>query len=145
VNKMKLTTKTTLLLIGVLIIGIAIGSVAVSSYLRFNHIRKVAEFRRGEGFVSEMEQIIDPKPEQKEQIHSILVRHNEWIQKFSEDQFRIFVASLDTLNQELSQVLTPEQMKHFENRMEQIRNRPPKPNDRRPGHHPGPPPPPFGE
>jgi len=139
---MKLTTKTTMLLIGVLIIGIVIGSVAVSSYLRFRHERKFAEFRRGEGFISEMEQIIDPRPEQKDQIHSILVKHSEWIQKFSDEQFRIFVASLDTLNQELSEVLTPEQMKRFEQRMEQIRNRPPKPDDRRPERHPGPPSPP---
>ncbi|PIS27665.1 MAG: hypothetical protein COT43_09110 [Candidatus Marinimicrobia bacterium CG08_land_8_20_14_0_20_45_22] len=139
---MKLTTKTTLILIGVLIIGIVIGSVGVSSYLRFHHERKVAEFRRGRGFVSEMERIIDPRPEQKDQIHLILKKHSRWIQKFSDEQIRIFVVSLDSLNLELSKVLTPDQMKRFEHRMEQIRHRPPRPIDRRPG---PPPPPPFGE
>jgi len=138
---MKLTTKTTLILIGVLIIGIVIGFVGASSFLRFHHMRKVAEFRRGEGFVSEMERIVDPKPEQKEQIHLVLVRHSEWIKKFSDEQFRVFIASFDTLHQELSNVLTPEQMKCFDKRMEEIRNRPPSPG-RRPG---PPPPPPSGE
>jgi len=105
---MKKTTRTTLMLSSVLILGIIIGFVGASSWLHYNQKKRFTHFRKGEGFVVEMEKMIDPLPEQR-----------------------------DSLDAELARVLTPEQMRRFQ---EKVKNQP-----RRPGPPPGPPPPPFEE
>ncbi len=131
---MKKTTRTTLMLSSVLILGIIIGFVGASSWLHYNQKKRFTHFRKGEGFVVEMEKMIDPLPEQKDKIHEILVRHSLWVKQFSEEQRAIFQRSIDSLDAELARVLTPEQMKRFQ---EKVKNQP-----RRPG---PPPPPPFEE
>jgi len=135
---MKITTRTTLILASVLILGIMIGFLGASSWLRYNQKKRIGHFREGEGFVVEMEKLIDPSSDQKELIHQILVRHSLWVKQFSEDQRAMFMKSIDSLNTELAQVLSPEQMAHFQDK---IKNRP-----KQPGPHPGPlPPPPVNE
>jgi Spy/CpxP family protein refolding chaperone len=84
-----------------------------------------------------MEKMIDPLPEQRDEIHEILLRHSLWVKQFSEEQRAILQRSIDSLDAELARVLTPEQMKRFQ---EKVKNQP-----RRPGPPPGPPPPPFEE
>ena len=132
---MKKTTRTTLMLSSVLILGIIIGFVGASSWLHYNQKKRFTHFRKGEGFVVEMEKMIDPLPEQRDEIHEILLRHSLWVKQFSEEQRAILQRSIDSLDAELARVLTPEQMKRFQ---EKVKNQP-----RRPGPPPGPPPPPF--
>lgn len=132
---MKTTTKATLILSGVLLLGIVIGFFVSSSYLRFSHHKRVDEFRRGEGFIAEMEQMIEPLPEQKDQVRAILRRHSEWMKQFSEEQLQIFKKSIDSLNSEISKVLTPEQAARFNQRIKEMGRHPPM-------RIPGPPPPP---
>jgi len=120
------------MLSSVLILGIIIGFVGASSWLHYNQKKRFAHFRKGEGFVVEMEKMIDPLPEQKDAIHEILIRHSLWVKQFSEEQRAIFQQSIDSLNAELARVLTPEQMKRFH---EKVKNQP-----GRPGPPPGPPP-----
>jgi hypothetical protein len=131
---MKITTRTTLILASVLILGIIIGFIGASSWLRYNQRKRIGHFREGGGFIVEMEKLIDPHPDQKELIHQILVRHSLLVKQFSEEQRTLFMKSIDSLNTELAQILSPEQMTNFQHK---IKNRP-----KRPGPHPGPPPPP---
>jgi Spy/CpxP family protein refolding chaperone len=127
---MKTATKTTVILTSVLLLGIIIGFFGASSWVHYNQKKRFGHFRKGEGFVIEMEKLIDPTPEQKDQVHQILTRHSMWVKQFSEEQRTIFRKSLDSLDTELAQVLTPEQMQRLK---EKINKRP---------RNPGPPPPP---
>ena len=136
---MKVTTKFTFLLLSVLLIGIVIGAIGMSSYQRYRHKHRFERFRHGEGFISEMEKLIDPTVEQRDQIRQILDRHGEWVKKFSEEQRHMFMTGIDSLNKELSKVLTPEQMEKFTQRMRPPREAPfGRPRPPRPGE--GPPP-----
>jgi len=130
---MKTTTRPTLILTSVLLLGIVIGFLGASSWVHYNQKKRFGHFRKGEGFVVEMEKMIAPTPEQQEPVHQILTRHSLWVKQFSEEQRTIFRKSLDSLDAELAQVLTPEQMTRFQ---EKIRKGP---------KNPGPPPPPPGE
>lgn len=130
---MKTTTRPTIILTSVLLLGIIIGFLGASSWVHYNQKKRFGHFRKGEGFVVEMEKMIAPTPEQKEPIHQILTRHSLWVKQFSEEQRTIFRKSLDSLDAELAQVLTLEQMARFQ---EKIKKGP---------KNPGPPPPPPEE
>jgi len=122
-----------MILTSVLLLGIIIGFLGASSWVHYNQKKRFGHFRKGEGFVVEMEKMIAPTPEQKESVHQILTRHSLWVKQFSEEQRAIFRKSMDSLDAELTQVLTPEQMARFQ---EKIKKGP---------KNPGPPPPPPDE
>jgi hypothetical protein len=134
---MRTTTKTTLILTSVLIIGIVIGFFGASSWLHYSHAKKIGHFRKGEGFVVEMEKIIAPRPDQKEQVHQILTRHSLWVKKYSEQQRIVISQSLDSLQSELALVLSDDQIARISEKLENIRKRPgpppPPPPDRNSG------------
>jgi len=134
---MKTTTRTTIILTSVLILGIIIGFFGASSWVHYNQKKRIGHFRKGEGFVVEMVKLIAPTPEQKDPVHQILTRHSLWVKQFSEEQRVVFFNSIDSLNREMAEVLTPEQAARLKAKFEKMRKEPAPP--------PGPPPPPPAE
>lgn len=133
---MKTTTKSAIIILSIFLIGLIIGAFSAVSYSRYSHQKRFAEFRSGRGFYNEVIRLIDMKPEQRNQVEEILLCHAEWGRKFSEEQHDKFVKGMDSLKTELSSVLSPEQIKDLEKKLEMMR-------DRRPGPGQGGPPPDF--
>jgi len=133
---MKITTKSTIIILSVFIIGLLIGAFSAMSFMRYTVKKRFAEFRTDRGFINEMARLIDLKPEQRDEVEEILQRHAEWGRKFSEEQHEKFIKGMDSLKTELSSVLSTEQIKDLEQKLEMMR-------DRRPGPGPGGPPPDF--
>ena len=110
---MKTNTKTALVIIATLVIGILIG-VLGSGFMVHRFARRVPDMRHSEVFVERMIDIIEPAPEQEEEIRGILTRHAEQFTEITEG-FRAETTTLmDSLRTELDSVLTDEQRARLE-------------------------------
>ena len=118
---MKTKTKTLLLLICTLLIGIILGALIHDAFLR-NHVkRRFEHMRSSEGFIARFERIIEPTEEQQSALQEILKRHFLKMNRFLHE----FPPQMDSLITDLETVLTDEQIKKLkESRMF---NRPPHP------------------
>jgi Spy/CpxP family protein refolding chaperone len=141
---MKTNTKTVIIIVATLVIGILIGALG-SGFMVHRFARRLPHMEHSEMFVEGMVDLIDPAPEQEDQIRGILTRHSEQFTEIT-DGFREETSALfDSLRSELEPVLTDEQKARLEERHQRLgrlmkRGRPAhhgKPGDRR-----RPPPPP---
>jgi len=143
---MNVRTKTVLVIVATLLIGILIGALG-SSFVVHRFIGRVAEMRHRDVFVERLVETIDPEPEQEEVVRDILTRHSERFSEMSERFRSETTALLDSLKAELDTVLTDEQKARLEEKASRVRRasrhhypRGHKPGDER--HLPPPPPPP---
>jgi len=144
---MKTNTKTVLIIVGTLLIGIVIGALG-SGFVVHRFGPRMAEVRHREIFVERMVELIDPTPEQEPKVRDILTRHAEEFSELAEGFHEEASALLDSLRSELDPVLTEEQRARLEEKHEKF-GRGFKRGGPRPGHKPGdrppPPPPPDDE
>lgn len=124
--------KSRLILLVTLLIGVILGMVLQSFIMKWHFEKRVNRLRTARGFTERFERIIQPTDEQRPEVERILENHFQHIQKRMRKPFQELQAQLDTLEMELSKVLTPEQME----RLKQFRKR-------MDGHQKGPKPP-FG-
>ncbi len=106
---MKARTKSALLLLATLTVGVLIGALGASALLnqRLDQLRALRE--RG-GFTERMEEIIQPKDEaQRAAIHAVLERTHERYMLSRRQFFAELAAGRDSLQAELAPLLTPEQ------------------------------------
>jgi len=134
---MNTKTKSTIVLIGVLLIGIVIGALGSSLIRRSMWEDRVARFRSPEGFSERLIHIIKPAPGQEEQVRQILLKHHEKMEKITEVSRAMIREHADSLLIDLQPVLNPEQL----DRLKDMLHR--RPAHRRDRHEP--PPPPDGE
>ena len=132
---MKVTTKTTLILLGVFLLGIVAGVIATKSRIHHRFRHRVEKFQRGEGFIPEMEALIAPTPEQREQVRAILENHSAGMKTLMDQQRVLFMKKMDSLRTELDSVLTPEQVARLTSRLDRFRGRPGPPPPPRRRHH----------
>jgi hypothetical protein len=105
--------KATFIILITLIIGIIIGSMLSRAYLRYR-VKKLIPFRREPmNFISHIEEIIQPTPEQREKIREILKKHAEETLEIHIKHQKEIQASIEELNAELDPILTPEQKKRL--------------------------------
>lgn len=116
---MKTNTKTVLLIVATLLIGILIGALG-SGFTAHRFARHVADMRHREVFVERMMEIIDPAPDQEDQIRGILTRHAEQFAEIADDFHGEASALFDSLRTELDPVLTDEQKARLEERHRKI-------------------------
>lgn len=138
---MTLQTKTVLIIVATLIVGIIVGALG-SGFVIHRFARHMADVRHREMFVERMVEVIDPAPEQEEAIREILTRHAEMFAELSDSFHRETSALFDSLRSELDPVLTQEQKERLEERGKRFqrlmkRGGPPR---HRPGEEPPPPP-----
>jgi len=132
---MNTKTKSTIVLIGVLLIGIVIGALGSSLIRRSMWEERVARFRSPEGFSERLIHIIKPDPAQEEKVRQILLKHHDKMEKITEASRAMIKEHADSLLIDLQPVLNPEQLA----RLKDILHR--RPAHRRERHEPPPPPP----
>ena len=108
-------SKTTLIILGTLIIGIAIGAL-VSGTWRQQREHRFERMMSHQRFLHVMERIIQPTDEQREAIDQILEKRSEQISAIQEKHESEVRALLDSLRSDLASVLTEEQRTRLEDR-----------------------------
>ena len=129
---MNIKAKIALIIIVTLIIGVAMGGLLDRALVR-RKIRKTFAVRQPDRFVHFMERIIQPEPEQKEQIRAVLQKHASRMEEMRGKFFFDMEAERESLIKDLDPLLTPEQKE----RLEQgppgfFPDRRPRPDRRRP-------------
>ena len=102
--------------IAVLLIGIAIGSLVVGPAVARHHFRHTERIHGREGFVAAMEGRIKPSPDQAEAVKAILTKYGERLDALRAAQRKEAEAIFDSLDTELTPILTPEQKAQLESR-----------------------------
>lgn len=113
---MNTKSKTTLIILGTLIIGIIIGAL-VSGTLRQQRENRFERMMLHQRVRHVMERIIQPTVEQREVIDKILEKWSEKISAIQEEHESEMQAVLDSLRSELASVLTKEQRTRLEARL----------------------------
>lgn len=113
---MSTRTKTIVVIIATLLIGIAIGALATGA-LREKRAKHIEAMLPGQRFLRVMERIIQPTPEQRATIEGILKKRSDQIGALNEEYQGEIRAVLDSLHSELDAVLTPEQKSRLEKRL----------------------------
>jgi len=137
---MKIETKTYVIIMLTLVIGMIIGALITGTVVR-HRVRRFMSLGHPNHLADRIENIIEPTASQRDTVHQILIEH---AQQFHEihGRFEIQLLALkDSLKKDLDPILTEEQKERLE--------RAPKPSehfrDRRPGQRkdgrPGAPPP----
>jgi len=101
-------TKSALMLLAMLIIGIVIGALG-SGTVRSTRERRFQRMPPGERLFGVMERVIRPTEEQREAFGQIMHKHAEKVTKLLEDHEDDLFAIYDSLHAELKTILTPEQ------------------------------------
>lgn len=113
---MNTKSKTTLIILGTLMIGIAMGAL-VSGTWRQQREHRFERMMPHQRFLQVMERIIQPTDEQREAIDQILEKRSEQISAIQEEHESEVRAILDSLRSDLASVLTEEQRTRLEDRL----------------------------
>ena len=116
---MKTNTKTVLIIVATLLIGILVGALG-SGFMVHRFARRLPHMERREMFVEGMVELIDPAPEQEDEIRGILTRHAEQFTEITDDFHEETSALFDSLRTELDPVLTDEQKARLEERHQRL-------------------------
>ena len=117
---MKTNTKTVLIIVATLLIGILIGALG-SGFMVHRVARRMADMRHREMFVERMVDVIDPAADQEAEVRDILTRHAEQFAAISDSFHRETSALFDSLRSELDPILTDEQKARLEERGRRVR------------------------
>jgi hypothetical protein len=134
-KNLNIKVKTALLGIATLLIGLLLGALIYRS-LSQARIKKIMDFRTHEGFVRRFEGGIIPGITQRDTVRKIIKKYAWKFQQINQEQREKITLMFKEFHEELSKVLTPEQMKHFRRRFFRQRRL----NRRRPRFRKGPPP-----
>ena len=125
---MNTRTKSTIVLIGVLLIGIIIGALGSTMLRRNMWEDRVARFRSPQGFAERFIKIIQPDPQQEKAVQEILLKHHKKMLSITELSRERVKIHADSLLIDLEPILSTEQM---ERAKKVLRRGPPHLRDRR--------------
>ncbi|MGD9900841.1 MAG: hypothetical protein AB7T22_17075 [Calditrichaceae bacterium] len=115
-------TKSTVIILSTLIIGMLLGALVFGAIVR-NQIAEINGLRTSEGFISFFDDIIEPEAEQKAEIDSVLDKHAKTFYTTSTGCLGKVLAIIDSMEKDLSLVLPPDQMGRLQNRLNTVRSR----------------------
>lgn len=117
---MKPKTKSILIILVTLVIGIAIGFEISEIFAekRFENFRRI---REPKGFVRIFDEIIKPDKTQKPVIDSIVLKHHAQVDTLISLGRQQLQRQMDSLRIALKPHLTDEQMKNFDNHVERMK------------------------
>ena len=110
---MKTRYKTIGLLFGTLLIGIVIGMILHTIFLRGQFRKHIHKIRTEDGFIQRFEDLIQPTEEQRAQLEEVLKKHFEEMDK----QHEIFRTLTDSLKTDIDHILTEEQRQRLQKSM----------------------------
>jgi type VI protein secretion system component VasK len=114
------TILSLLLIVGLLLIGFAIGFMA-NAYLVRQRLQPIREMRTEAGFLDMMDRIMDINPEQKKYTDTILIqyyRHNQQLIQSNRQQMK---AALDSTVTRLQPHISAQQLEQLDKKRQQIR------------------------
>ena len=105
---MNVKAKTALIIIITLIIGIFLGAMLNRALLR-HKIRKTFSMHKPDRLVFFMEEMIQPNPDQRDQLRSIMEKHAETMKEMRQRFFTEMQAERESFLKDIDPLLTPEQ------------------------------------
>jgi len=118
---MKVKTKSVIVIVSTLIIGMILGSVITAAFIKNRAFDRMAELRNERGFVRRIERIIQPDENQEQKVREILGKHFEKMHQLGEEMRITFKTMNDSLIKDLEPILHPEQIERFKKRMERMK------------------------
>ena len=118
---MNTRTKSSLVIIGTLLIGMVLGAVITGAVMRNRVFDRMERLRTVEGFRHRMERIIQPDEDQRAKVNEILEEHFSRMHRLGEVMRQDFETRNDSLYQELEVVLRPDQIERLKQRMKKLR------------------------
>lgn len=119
--KMSPRTKSILLIVATLLIGIVIGAL-LNARLAERRMERIASLRSERGFVAFIETVVEPQDDaQREALREVLRRAGDRMAAHhnrTRDEAR---ALLDSTRAEMAEILTPEQLQRLDERFESRR------------------------
>jgi hypothetical protein len=113
---MNVKSKSIIIIVTTLLLGIIIG-IFVGGLIRTRIFQdRISRFRSPEGFFERVEKIIQPTPEQANQLRNILSEHHKIAREMARESHLRMRALEDSLRMQLESILTPEQLKRFSKR-----------------------------
>jgi hypothetical protein len=113
---MNVKSKSIIIIVATLLLGIIIGIFAGGLIRARIFEDRISRFRSPEGFFKRVEEIIQPTPEQANQLRNILSEHHKIAREMARESHLRMRALDDSLRQKLESILTPEQFKRFSKR-----------------------------
>lgn len=105
-------TKVTLIIVGTLAIGVVLGAVGRGALMKHHH-EKLDSMERTELFLSRVNEVVDPDSSQKPKVEEIAKRTAERIDILFEHHQTQMAILVDSMKNELSTVLRPEQQQRL--------------------------------
>ena len=105
--------KVTIIIIATLLIGILLGVVGRGAFVKRHH-QKLDSIERTEFFLSRVNEIVDPDSSQKPKVQEISKRTAQRIEILFERHQTEMAVIVDSMKQELSAVLRPEQKQRID-------------------------------
>ena len=110
-------TKSILLLISTLLLGMVLGAV-VNAWLAAERFERIPDLRRPGGVVRHLDRVLEPQSDaQRAQIRTVLDATSAEVQTLREAHRRELRAVLDSMKIRLEPILTDEQMSTLQNRL----------------------------
>jgi hypothetical protein len=131
---MTIHTKTALILLCTLVLGILLGVLASGAILR--HFMHPDPRILSEHFIARFEEIIDPDETQRDTIREILESYSDRFIQMHDNHHSEMTSLMDSLHTDLSSVLTEEQLLEMRKVMERRQRWMDRPPFRRRGHGP---------
>lgn len=105
---MNVKVKTSLIIIVTLVIGIFLGAMLNRALIR-HKIREAFSMHRPDRLMFFIEEIIQPGPDQREEIRAVAEKHAERMEEMRKRFFKEMEAERESFLKELNPLLTPEQ------------------------------------
>ncbi len=121
---MKPTLQTTLILIVILVLGIGIGFES-SEILMRRRFEKMESFRGQDGFLQKFDEVIQPDATQKPVVDSIIRKYHAQIERHAKTMFTYFNSMIDSMQTELKDKLTTDQVNRLNEEILRMKNPPP--------------------
>lgn len=109
-KNMDIKVKTALILVVTLLIGIVFGAFLYRAIFQ-SKVKGFLEMRTPDGFIRRFANAVDTTPEKKEKVEKILDKYGEQFSEISQDHRKELSQLFSAFREELSEVLTPEQMR----------------------------------
>lgn len=116
-------TKTTLIAIGTLLLGMLLGALLTGAVVR-HRLSRLDDLRTQRGFARILEQTIRPTDEaQREALRPVLRQGGRRVLRLRRQQRREMHALVDSVRTDLAPLLTPEQQQRLDRRIGMARQR----------------------
>lgn len=127
-------TKTTLIIIGTLLLGMLLGALLTGAVVR-HRLGQLNDLRTPRGFSRVLEETIQPaNAAQREELQAALQQGGRRLVRLRRQHRQETRALVDSLRAEIEPLLTPEQQKRLDERLGAFRERiPPPPSPQRRG------------